>query len=97
LDETLALPTEERSAWRSDQQIIAHETGVADVIDPFGGSYFVESLTDQLEREAEGLFAESSRWVAWSRNRKRLVPTADRALRRAVQRDVEAAAASWSA
>src|SRR6266550_2560028 len=57
LDETLALPTEEavRLALRT-QQIIAHETGVADVIDPFGGSYFVESLTDQLEREAEGLF-----------------------------------------
>src|SRR5204863_130920 len=59
LDETLALPTEEavRLALRT-QQIIAHETGVADVIDPFGGSYFVESLTDQLEREAEALFAE---------------------------------------
>src|SRR5689334_20154287 len=59
LDETLALPTEEavRLALRT-QQIIAHETGVADVIDPFGGAYYVESLTDQLEREAEGLFAE---------------------------------------
>src|SRR6184192_4700989 len=59
LDETLALPTEEavRLALRT-QQIIAHETGVVDVIDPFGGSYYVESLTDQLEREAEGLFAE---------------------------------------
>src|SRR5205823_3317775 len=58
LDETLALPTEEavRLALRT-QQIIAHETGVVDVIDPFGGSYYVESLTDQLEREAEGLFA----------------------------------------
>src|SRR5690242_14905822 len=59
LDETLALPTEEavRLALRT-QQIIAHETGVADVIDPLGGSYYVESLTDQLEREAEALFAE---------------------------------------
>jgi methylmalonyl-CoA mutase N-terminal domain/subunit len=59
LDETLALPTEEavRLALRT-QQIIAHETGVAEVIDPFGGSYYVESLTDQLEREAEALFAE---------------------------------------
>jgi len=59
LDETLALPTEEavRLALRT-QQIIAHETGVADVIDPFGGSYYVESLTDHLEREAEALFAE---------------------------------------
>ncbi len=59
LDETLALPTEEaaRLALRT-QQIIAHESGVADVIDPLGGSYYVESLTDQLEREAEALFAE---------------------------------------
>src|SRR6267154_165065 len=59
LDETLALPTEEavRLALRT-QQILAEETGVAEVIDPFGGSYYVESLTDRLEREAEGLFAE---------------------------------------
>jgi methylmalonyl-CoA mutase, N-terminal domain len=59
LDETLALPTEEavRLALRT-QQIIAHETGLADVIDPLGGSYYLESLTDQLEREAEALFAE---------------------------------------
>jgi len=40
------------------QQIIAHETGVADVTDPLGGSYYLESLTDELEREAEALFAE---------------------------------------
>src|SRR3989454_256698 len=59
LDETLALPTEEavRLALRT-QQIIAHETGVPEVIDPLGGSCYVESLTDQLEREAEALFAE---------------------------------------
>jgi methylmalonyl-CoA mutase N-terminal domain/subunit len=59
LDETLALPTEQavQLALRT-QQIIAHETGVAEVIDPLGGSYYVESLTDQLEREAEALFAE---------------------------------------
>src|SRR2546425_828719 len=59
LDETLALSTEEavRLALRT-QQIIAHETGVPEVIDPLGGSYYVESLTDQLEREAEALFAE---------------------------------------
>ena len=59
LDETLALPTEEsvRIALRT-QQIIAYETGVADVADPLGGSYYVEALTDALEREAEGLFAE---------------------------------------
>ncbi len=59
LDETLALPTEQavQVALRT-QQILAHETGMADVIDPLGGSYYVEALTDQLEREAEALFAE---------------------------------------
>lgn len=53
LDETLALPTEEAVtiALRT-QQIIAHESGVAEVIDPFAGSYFVEQLTDRLEAEA---------------------------------------------
>jgi methylmalonyl-CoA mutase N-terminal domain/subunit len=59
LDETLALPTEEsvRIALRT-QQILAYETGVANVADPLGGSYLIEALTDGLEREAEGLFAE---------------------------------------
>ena len=59
LDETLALPTEDsvRVALRT-QQILAHETGVPNVADPLGGSYYVEALTDQMEREAEGLFAE---------------------------------------
>jgi methylmalonyl-CoA mutase N-terminal domain/subunit len=53
MDETLALPTEEAAtvALRT-QQIIAHETGVASVIDPLGGSYFVEALTDRMEEEA---------------------------------------------
>jgi methylmalonyl-CoA mutase N-terminal domain/subunit len=59
LDETLALPTEQsvQVALRT-QQILAHETGIAGVIDPLGGSYFIEALTDQLEREAEALFGE---------------------------------------
>ncbi len=59
LDETLALPTEEsvRIALRT-QQILAYETGVPNVVDPLGGSYYVESLTNALEHEAEGLFAE---------------------------------------
>jgi len=59
LDETLALPTEDsvRVALRT-QQILAYETGVPNVADPLGGSYYVEALTDQLEREAHGLFAE---------------------------------------
>jgi methylmalonyl-CoA mutase N-terminal domain/subunit len=53
-DEALALPTEEsaRIALRT-QQIIAYESGVADTVDPLAGSYFVEYLTDQIEREAE--------------------------------------------
>ncbi|MDE3172723.1 MAG: methylmalonyl-CoA mutase family protein [Gemmatimonadota bacterium] len=59
MDETLALPTEEavQVALRT-QQILAYETGVPNVIDPLGGSYYVEALTDQMEREAEALFAE---------------------------------------
>jgi methylmalonyl-CoA mutase N-terminal domain/subunit len=59
LDETLALPTEEsvRIALRT-QQILAYETGLPNVADPLGGSYYVEALTDGLEREAAGLFAE---------------------------------------
>lgn len=54
-DEALALPTEEsaRIALRT-QQIIAYESGVADTVDPLGGSYFIESLTDQIEEEALG-------------------------------------------
>ena len=59
MDETLALPTEEavQVALRT-QQILAYETGVSHVMDPLGGSYYVESLTDSLEREAESLFAQ---------------------------------------
>jgi methylmalonyl-CoA mutase N-terminal domain/subunit len=58
LDEVLALPTEEAAklALRT-QQIIAYETGVPNVIDPLGGSYFVESLTDRMEELAEAEFA----------------------------------------
>ncbi len=57
-DEALALPTEEavRIALRT-QQVIAHETGVTNTIDPLGGSYFVEALTDQLEERAYEYFA----------------------------------------
>jgi len=57
-DEALALPTEEavRIALRT-QQVIAHETGVANTIDPLGGSYFVEALTDELEARAYEYFA----------------------------------------
>jgi methylmalonyl-CoA mutase N-terminal domain/subunit len=57
-DEALALPTEKaaRIALRT-QQIVALETGATNVADPLGGSYFVEALTDELERQAEAVFA----------------------------------------
>jgi methylmalonyl-CoA mutase N-terminal domain/subunit len=57
MDETLALPSEKavKIALRT-QQIIAHETGVTNTIDPLGGSFFVESLTDSMERGAESYF-----------------------------------------
>src|ERR1700722_12888248 len=59
MDEALALPSEKaaRIALRT-QQIIAHETNVTNVADPLGGSWFVEALTDEMEREAETLFAD---------------------------------------
>ena len=55
-DEALALPTERaaRIALRT-QQILAHESGATDTVDPFAGSYFVEALTDQIEVGAQGL------------------------------------------
>ncbi len=58
MDEALALPTEKaaRIALRT-QQVIAHETNVTHVADPLGGSYFVEELTDEMERQAEEIFA----------------------------------------
>jgi methylmalonyl-CoA mutase, N-terminal domain len=58
-DEALALPTEEavRIALRT-QQVIAHETGVTNTIDPLGGSYFVEALTDKMEAAAYEYFAK---------------------------------------
>jgi methylmalonyl-CoA mutase N-terminal domain/subunit len=58
MDEALALPTEKaaRIALRT-QQVIAHETNVAHVADPLGGSWFVEELTDEMERRAEEIFA----------------------------------------
>jgi methylmalonyl-CoA mutase N-terminal domain/subunit len=62
MDETLALPTEQavQVALRT-QQVLAYETGVPNVIDPLGGSYYVESLTDSMERQAEELFDEIAR------------------------------------
>ena len=61
-DEALSLPSEDsaRLALRT-QQILAHESGVADVVDPLGGSPLVEALTDELERRARELMAEVER------------------------------------
>jgi len=58
LDETLALPTERAAeiAMRT-QQVLMEETGVVNVADPLGGSWYVEALTDRLEHEAEAIFA----------------------------------------
>ncbi|MFB6303162.1 MAG: methylmalonyl-CoA mutase [Haloferacaceae archaeon] len=58
-DEALSLPTEEsvRTALRT-QQILAHESGVADTVDPLAGSYYVESLTDRIEEEAFDILDE---------------------------------------
>src|SRR5471030_2476642 len=59
MDEVLALPTDKaaRLALRT-QQLLAYETGVANTIDPLGGSYFVEALTDEIERQAEDYFRQ---------------------------------------
>jgi methylmalonyl-CoA mutase N-terminal domain/subunit len=67
LDEVLALPTEEAAklALRT-QQVIEHETGVTDVIDPLGGSYLVEMLTDRMEALAEEEFARIEGWGSGS-------------------------------
>lgn len=59
MDETLALPSEKavKIALRT-QQLIAYETGVINTVDPLGGSYYVESLTNKMEEEAEKIFME---------------------------------------
>lgn len=59
MDETLALPTEHavEVALRT-QQVLAFETGVPNVMDPLGGSYYVEKLTDEMEAEAEAIFTQ---------------------------------------
>jgi methylmalonyl-CoA mutase N-terminal domain/subunit len=59
LDEALALPSEDAvTVALRTQQIIAHETGVANTADPLGGSYFVEALTDEIERQANDYFRQ---------------------------------------
>jgi methylmalonyl-CoA mutase, N-terminal domain len=63
LDEVFALPTERAAATAlRTQQVIAEETGVASVIDPLGGSWYVEHMTDLMERRAEEIFARVDRF-----------------------------------
>ena len=64
-DEALALPTEQsaRIALRT-QQIIAFESGAPQTIDPLAGSYYVESLTNEIESEPTSIWKRSTRWVA---------------------------------
>src|SRR2546428_497458 len=62
MDEALSLPSEKavRVALRT-QQLLAHESGVANTVDPVGGSFTIESLTDRLEAEAADLIRETDR------------------------------------
>ena len=74
-DEALALPTERavKIALRT-QQVIGYETGVANVADPLGGSYYVESLTDELERLAATTSTGSTGWGRGGGDRGRVLP-----------------------
>ena len=71
LDEVLALPSEKAAqiALRT-QQVIAEETGVANVADPLGGSWYVEALTDRIEAQAEAIFAQIRELGARRRSRR---------------------------
>ena len=96
-DEALALPTEDavRIALRT-QQVIAHETGVANTIDPLGGSYYVEHLTTELERQAYeyferidalgGVLAGDRAELLPARDRRRGVPLPARGRERRARR-----------
>ena len=84
LDEVFALPTERAAAIAlRTQQVIAEETGVANVIDPLGGSWYVEHMTDLMEQRAEEIFARIDRFgegrmlAGCRRDRAGLVPAAD--------------------
>jgi len=82
-DEALALPTE-RSATLAlrTQQLLAHETGVPDVVDPLGGSWYVEGLTDRIEAAARGVGGGSGGWWRFCESdRARVFPGSDRAQR----------------
>ena len=98
-DEALALPAEEavRIALRT-QQVIAHETGVTNTIDPLGGSYFVETLTDEMERAAYEYFARIDELGGMVEAIKQNFPQreiADASFR--YQQEVDQSSGSWSA
>ena len=80
-DEALALPTEQavKIALRT-QQVLGYETGVAETVDPLGGSFYVESLTDELERSPRRSSTRSTGWAAPSR-RSRPATTRTRSTR----------------
>lgn len=74
-DEALALPTEESVmiALRT-QQIVAYESGLADVVDPLAGSYYVEAMTNRIEKEAWDYIKKSTKLAAQYLQLKRLYP-----------------------
>ena len=76
-DEALALPTEEAvtMALRT-QQVIADETGVTNTVDPLGGSYFVEALTDEMERARTSTSPRSTSSGGWSKRSSATTPSA---------------------
>ena len=99
-DEALALPTEEavRVALRT-QQVIAHESGVTNTVDPLGGSYFVETLTDQMEAAAYDYFAPHRRARRDGRGDQERLPAARdrrRRLRATSARSTRASGSWWA-
>ena len=95
-DEALALPTERsaRIALRT-QQVIAHESGAADTVDPFAGSYFVESLTDEIEKRSWELIEQGRRARRLGRG-ARLHPARDRGVGALLPRALQARARTSS-
>jgi methylmalonyl-CoA mutase len=68
LDEAIALPTDfSARIARNTQIVIQEETGITNVVDPLGGSYYIESLTQELVDKAWEMIEASRRWAAWPR------------------------------
>ena len=99
LDEAWALPSQDAAtiALRT-QQIIANESGVTNTVDPLGGSYFVEALTNRMEQEANAYFDKIEKFggvIACAR--KRILPARDRGERRGIKPKSKRRSASSSA